>query len=192
MSRPDISQALEGLSAISGLFITTMPDCRLFDSWVREDSPWVAEDIAPYFGDLARANRRGLEALGTWSADMQVSIESADSLIVLREIGSNYAVAFIYDRETPLARVRLQVNQVLEKIRSLLPGIEDEERPEGVRVVEFLQRYAPEPHASLMRVALQTGVGMDALLRPESLTDEQVEAVKESARDILGLEHLHV
>jgi predicted regulator of Ras-like GTPase activity (Roadblock/LC7/MglB family) len=192
MSRQDISQALEGVSAIRGLFITAMPDCLLFDSWMREESTWVAEDVASYFGDLVRANREGLKALGSWSAEMQVTIESADSLIILRELESDFVIAFVFDRETPLGMVRLQVKQVLERIQSLLPAIEVEERPEGVRVVEFLQRYAPDPHASLMRVALQTGIEMDALRHPESLTVEQVEAVKESAQDILGLEHLHI
>jgi len=190
MSREDISQAFEDVSVIRGLFITSMPDCLLFDSWMRAGSEWNAEGVASYFGDLARANKEGLKALGSWSAEMQVTIQSADLLIVLREVETDFVIAFVFDRETPLDVVRLQIKRVLEHVGSFLPTVQAKEQPEGVRLVEFLQRYSPDPHAALLRVALQTGIDLEILQRPESLTPEQVEAVKESARDILGLQNL--
>ena len=190
MTTLELDEVVEGVPALRGLFVTLMPDCLLFDSWMRPGGDWTPEDVASYFGDLVRANREGLKSLRSWSADMQVTIESADALVVLKELRGDFVVSFVFDRETPLGMVRLFVKRLLQRVEVMLPEAHVEERPRAVRALEFLQRYAPDPHATLMRVALKSGLSMEALERAESLDDAAADRIEDAAKDILGLETL--
>jgi predicted regulator of Ras-like GTPase activity (Roadblock/LC7/MglB family) len=190
---PDyISQAVEDIPALKAVFVTAMPDCLLFASWLRADSDWSEEQVATYFGDLFRSNREGLKALGSWSSDMQVTIEAPDNLVILRELNSDFVCGCVYERSAALGLVRLHTKQLLDRISSTLPSFEAGQRPRGVRVVEFLDRYAPDPHAVLLRVSLCTRVPMETLNEPEKLSDEQVAQVESAACDILGLKALSI
>lgn len=190
MKTLELDEVVEGVPALRGLFVTLMPDCLLFDSWVRADGDWAPEDVASYFGDLVRANREGLKSLHSWSADMQVTIESADTLVVLKELRGDFVASFVFDRETPLGMVRLFVKRLLQRLEVMLPETLVEERPRAVRALEFLQRYAPDPHATLMRVALKSGLSMEVLEKAESLDDDAADRIEDAAKDILGLESL--
>jgi hypothetical protein len=188
-----LAHAVEDVPRLRAIFITAMPDALLYDYWISEKhQKWAAEEVASYFGDLIRANREGLKALGSWSSEMQVTIESADALVVLRELTPDFVCGGIFDREAPLGMVRLHLKRVTERLLAHLPKFEVEERPRGVRVVEFLQRYAPDPHMVLLRVAMQTGLEMDQLQAPEKLSQDEVAKIEEASRRILGLESLNV
>ena len=65
-------------------------------------------------------------------------------------------------------------------------------RPRAVRLLEFLHRYAPDPHVSLLRLSLRTGIALEKLDRPDLLTHEQVESMAASVRDIIGQEQLGI
>jgi len=190
MSDRSLEEALEGVPSLRAAFITAMPDCLLFDSWVREGENWSGEDVASFFGDLIRANREGLKALQAWSAEMQVTIESTDLLLVLREVSSDFVVSFAFERSAPLGMVRLHVKRVLTLLTEQLPKVEPQQRPRALRVAEFLTRYAPDAHTALKRAALRTGIPVDSLQNPQSLSATQVELFERSVCDILGLETL--
>ena len=190
MSLTDMTKVVEGIAGLRGVFVTLMPDCLLFDSWIRGNSDWIAEDIAAYFGDLVRSNREGLKSIESWAADMQVTIESADTLVVLRELEGGLVVSMIFDRAIPMGMVRLNVKRLLVRLKVALPSIEIEERPRAERLLEFLDRYAPDPHAVRMRVALQTGISLSEFDRPEGLSDAQADDIEESVKNILGLDSL--
>jgi len=188
VNHPSLSSIVEGVSSLRGLFVILMPDCLLYDSWLRESSSWVPEEVAAYFGDLVRANREGLRALSSWSADMQVTIESSDSLVILRELEGGFVVAFVYERSTPLGMVRLNTRKMLERLVLALPEAEVVERPRAVRLVEYLERYAPDPHAVLLRLSLQTGLPIEQLQRPEELGESDADNMEIGIRNILGLD----
>lgn len=192
MTDQSLQQAVEGVPSLRAVFVTAMPDCLLYDSWMREDESWSGEDVASYFGDLIRANREGLRALRAWSAEMQVTIESTDLLLVLRELSSDFVVGFAFERSSPLGMVRLHVKRVLGLLEDMLPKVRPEQRPRAVRVAEFLTRYAPDVHTALQRAALRSGVPVDVLRKPESLSTQQVERFERSVCDILGLESLNL
>jgi predicted regulator of Ras-like GTPase activity (Roadblock/LC7/MglB family) len=164
-----------------------MPDCLLFASWVRGEASLPVEDVAAYFGDLIRSNRRALSSLGAWTQEMQVTVEAADTLIVLREVNADFVCGALFDKDAPLGMVRLSMRRLLERVQAELPRVDAEARPRGVRVIEFLERYAPDPHTVLMRVALRTGLSADALASPQTWSPEQVTQVEEAACRILGL-----
>ena len=185
-----LDHAVEDIPSLRAVFVTAMPDCLLFDSWVRPDSNWTAEEVAAYFGDLFRANREGLKALGSWSSDMQVTLESPDHLIVLRELTQDFVCACVFERDAALGMVRLHLQRLIERVRATLPRFEVEERPRGVRIVEFLNRYAPDPHAVLLRVSLRARLPMERLERPETLDEGEIAALEGTACELLGLEAL--
>jgi predicted regulator of Ras-like GTPase activity (Roadblock/LC7/MglB family) len=190
MSERFLQRAVEDVPSLRAAFVTAMPDCLLYASWQAKEVEMAVEDVAAYFGDLLRSNRAGLKALGAWSADMQITIESADSLVILRELNADFVVGCIFERGAALGMVRLHVRRLIERITEHLPVTHAIERPRGVRIVEFLDRYAPDPHAVLLRVSLRTGIAVEALQAAERLSDEQVARLEEAACRILGLKQL--
>jgi hypothetical protein len=188
-----LAAAAAELHSLQACLVVAMPDCLLFSSWMRKDMQWAAEDAAGYFGDLIRANRRGLKAIGAWSGEMQVTIEANEALVILRELDESFACCAMFDKETPLGMVRLQLKMLLGRVGALLPKTGLEERPRGVRLIEFLERYAPDPHAVLLRVSTRTGLPVE-MLRDEAhkLTEAQVAEVEQTAKKILGLEQINI
>jgi len=187
-----LDRVAANVPSLRAVFITAMPDCLLYRSWTRGEVDWAVEDVASFFGDLIRANREGLKALGAWSSEMQATVESSDALIVLKELTEDFVCGCIFEAGAPLGMVRLHMKRMLEVIKEQLPQYEIERRPRGVRVVEFLRRYAPDPHSVLMRVALRSGLDIDLLENPETLNDEQIVKVEEATKRILGLTELNV
>jgi len=185
-----LEQAVAEVPQLIGIFVTAMPDALLFSSWVREGTDWSAEDVASYFGDLIRANRQGLKALGSWSSEMQVTIESAESLVVLRELSSDFVCGCVFERSAALGMVRLHLKRLLERVNQALPKVQAEDRPRGLRIMEFLDRYAPDPHAVTLRVSLRSGISLDELKSPGSLSPDQVKRLEETACKILGVNQL--
>ncbi|MEZ4363535.1 MAG: hypothetical protein R3B48_25390 [Kofleriaceae bacterium] len=185
-----LEQAVVEVPQLIGIFVTAMPDSLLFSSWVRDGTEWSAEDVASYFGDLVRSNRQGLKALGSWSSEMQVTIESAESLVVLREISADFVCGCVFERNAPLGMVRLHLKRLLERVAQALPKVQAEDRPRGTRIMEFLDRYAPDPHAVTLRVSLRSGIPVDDLKSPASLSADQIKRLEETACKILGVHQL--
>lgn len=188
----DLQKAIDNVDYLRGVFVTMMPDCLLYDSWMKSDFGWVAEDIASYFGDLLRANREALKALQSWSSQMQVTVESNDLLLVLSELESDFVIGFVFDRKAPLGMVRLHTKYMIQRIQEILPKFTVEQRPRSVRIIEFVQRYAPDPHTVMLRVSLQTRIPLESLNDASKLSDEQVVSLEETVCDILGLDSLNL
>lgn len=187
-----IERAASGFPALRGMMIVTMPDCLLYSSWRRRDVAFSAEDASSYFGDLVRANRRGLQSVGAWSTDMQVTIEGADVLVILREIDEHFVCCALFDREAPLGMIRLHLKMVLDEIRAALPKVELSQLSRGARIVQFVERYAPDPHAALLRIATRTRIPVERLRSAAQLDASEVLAVEEAAKRILGLENIEL
>lgn len=187
-----IEQVVAEIPQLIGIFVTAMPDSLLFASWVRPGTEWSAEDVAAYFGDLIRANRQGLKALGSWSSEMQVTIESAESLVVLRELSSDFVCGCVFERSAPLGMVRLHLKRLLERVVHALPRVQPEDRPRGIRIMEFLDRYAPDPHAVTLRVSLRAGIPLEELRTPATLSADQVRRLEDTACKILGVHQLNL
>jgi len=187
-----LSEVVVGIPSLRGVFITAMPDCLLYDAWTRPGEEWHAEEAASYFGDLIRANREGLKALRAWSAEMQITIESADVLLVIKEIREDFLVTLAFERKVPLGMARLDAKRVLERVAPTLPSVTAEERAHGLRLVEFLEKYAPDAHAALQRVALRTGIRIEALRDAATLGEDDTARLEDAVKGILGLEHLNL
>ena len=192
MTSDFLTHAVEDIPSLRAVFVTAMPDCLLFDSWLRADSDWKAEEVASYFGDLFRANRESLKSLGSWSADIQVTLESPEHLILIKELSADFVCACVFERDAALGMVRLHLQRLVERVRANLPKFEVSERPRGVRILEFLNRYAPDPHAVLLRISLRTRLPLEELEKPENLAPPQVENLEKTACELLGLQALNL
>lgn len=187
-----LADAVRDLTAIRAVFVTTMPDCLLFESWSKEGSDLNAEEVATYFGDLVRANREGLKALKSWSAEMQVTIESSDKLILLKEVNADFVCSVVFEQGSPLGLVRLQMKRLMERVAAVLPVFEVESRPRAVRILEFLNRYAPDPHTVMLRLSLRSAIPLERLEQPQLLDADAVASLEEAAKKILGLKTLNI
>jgi len=58
------------------------------------------------------------------------------------------------------------------------------------KLLEYLDGNAPDTHAALLRVSLQTGLPLSLLKTPERLSGEEFDQVTASVRRILGVEQL--
>ena len=82
----------------------------------------------------------------------------------------------------------IQTNPVEEARPASLASDDGSARSRAVQLLEYLQRNAPDPHVSLLRLSLRTGIALERLDRPDLLTDEQVETMAASIREIVGQE----
>lgn len=70
-------------------------------------------------------------------------------------------------------------------------GGDQDPTPKGTRLLKYLDTHAPDTHAALLRVSLQTGLPLTLLRMPDSLSDDEFAQVEESVRRILGVDQLN-
>lgn len=63
-------------------------------------------------------------------------------------------------------------------------------KSKSARLIEQLESEAPDKHAALQRLSLQTGYPLEVLQKPDSLTDEQANTVEAAIKRILGKDTL--
>jgi hypothetical protein len=176
--------------ALRGVLLVQMPDSTHFDSWMAE--PIDGESVAHYVGDMVRAHAHALEGLGSRTEKVDITIETGHLTVIVKPLTARISGAFLFDRLTPLGMARLELKRLLTHLVPNLPTEKVEHRPRGVRLMEFLRRYAPDPHAVFLRISLRTGIELSSLESPEALSVEEVSALEEATRYILGLETLSI
>ena len=264
MTTEEIGRVAVGAPALQQVVVVSLPECLPVKAWSRG----AARDddaSAAHLGSAFRAATDGISVLGIQGAVGGVTIETEDALVNVVPLTADAAAAFVFDRSAPLGLVRIQVRQLSDHLRGLLPAslpvptspepaatmiahapsmtprpvplpsqppprmpparapveppapapvappapvvppapaakasasvelpaaVPPETRSRGVRLMEFFERYAPDPHASQLRLSLRTGISLDELDRPDMLSEEQVETVAAAVRDILGQEHV--
>ncbi len=188
----NLKNEFQNFNGLQGVFITTLPDCLLFDSYLAQSKDWDMESIASYFGDLSRANREALKTLNQWSSNIQITIETPEMRVILKELPNNYVVGFLVDNRTPLGMVRMHTDRILKQISEQLEDKEAGEQPRVVRILKYLQRYSPDPHVALTRLALKTGIPYEKLNNPENLSNSEVQLIEEAIQQILGVTSLNI
>jgi predicted regulator of Ras-like GTPase activity (Roadblock/LC7/MglB family) len=189
-----IDDEIEGIAAaiepLRGLFVVTMPDCLPYASWRRGEDRFVPESFAAYVGGLWRANRHGLSLVGAVGRRAQLTVESDGMLLLLREATPGFLAALVFDSGAALGMARIQADRLVSALEPVLVSDSPPTGSRGQRLLEVLDRYAPDTHAALLRVSLQTGLPLSLLRAPDRLSSEEFEAVASSVRRILGLERL--
>jgi predicted regulator of Ras-like GTPase activity (Roadblock/LC7/MglB family) len=131
-----LARAIEGVPSLEAAFVVAMPDCLLVEAWMRPELDWPVDEAASWLGDLYRANREGLTALGTSPRSAQITVEAPDRLVLLGEVGRDFLCACVFDRCAALGMARLYLRRVLDRLAVLLPTITGEERPRATPALD--------------------------------------------------------
>lgn len=121
MSPNALERAASVIPSLRGVFVVGMPDCLLHDAWMRPGEPWAEDEAANQVGGLFQAHQLALRALSAWAPGMQVTVESSNLLLVMRELRAETVVAFAFDRASPLGMARLHVKRLLTTLANGLP-----------------------------------------------------------------------
>lgn len=132
----DVLQPVDGLRA---LIITVSPDNLLYDYWSREDLVGSPDESATFFGDLLRAHFEALETIHVPRGDIQITMETGDYVVVLKNMRDAYVVTFVFQREMPFGVVRMLSRQICELLLLQLPFYDED----GEEIV-FDPKLAPE------------------------------------------------
>lgn len=185
-----LTDAAAAAKNLEGVVVTRLPDCV---QWVGHSrAGWDRDEVAAYFGDIARANRNALKTVGTSTKDIGLTMEADDRVILTHDIRHDMVAVYIFDKNAPLGMIRLQAKKLSKVITANLPTEEVAERSRAERVMEFLLRYAPDAHAIPIRVSLQTGIPIDLLKAPEGLDTTQTQKLESAAKAILGVTSLRI
>lgn len=188
-----LEQELQHIPVLRGLLISVMPDCLLFDSYMPETQAWNKEDMASELGELFERSQHLMELFRS-TGQSQITVENDDAVLVVRKLADSFIVGMIFRPDTPLALIRVYAGQISEKVTERLQSVEvsdvQESFSSAVRILEYLKQYAPDPHTSLMRIALKTGIPLGTLNQPQQLNNEQTELLERAVCDILGLDEL--
>ncbi len=187
MFTENIAHMIQDTESLQAVYVSTLPDGLLYDTWTREDLSWNLTDAVSGFGELVETGRDVLGIFGAESPS-QMLIESPSAVIVLRELGKQFLACLIFDRETPLGLVRLHTQRLLQGIQRALPSHASDDLDRGAQLLDYLENQSPDPHASRLRISLQTGITIDQLEEPEGLTHDQVALLEQAICDIMGLD----
>lgn len=213
MAHKDRESIVSGINQLTGVLVITIPDCLLYSAWQRGDDSWDAEIVGAYIGQLMTSGIQGLRSQTEFGNILQVTLEMLDSLIVMRSTSNEeFVVAHFFESGTPLGWARLQAERTYPMFTEGLvePEIFEEDFPEpeefdappdmgdasqlskGERLMKYLDDNAPDTHAALLRVSLQTGLPLTLLRTPDKLSPDDYTKVEESVRLILGVDQLNV
>ena len=160
-------------------------------SYQRSTEIWDAGRLAEHIADVVQATARTLGQIDAGGEAEVLTIEARKRRISLVALDDEHVAAFVFDRDARLGMVRHRVLEAKPELNALLK--EQEPAPaKGAMVLQFLERNAPDTHAALLRVSLQTGLPMALLRAPESLSEAELESVSTSVRQILGVQSLGV
>ena len=185
-----LKESASAITHLEGVVIAQLPECVAWDSWSR--ASWDAEEVAAYFGDMSRAGRNALKTAGTAGDSLRLTLETGDKLVMVEELNSNFVAVYLFEKKIQMGMARLRMRQINKVIQSNLPGDELQERSRAERIMAFLLRYAPDAHAVPMRISLQTGILIDRLNQPDSLTPEETSLLEVAAQNVLGVQQLRI
>jgi predicted regulator of Ras-like GTPase activity (Roadblock/LC7/MglB family) len=175
---------------LQGVVIAQIPDCIAWESW--ENYKFDSHEIAAYFGDMVKAQRNACQSLAKNTDDIQLSIESNKQTILVSELTDNFIAIFIFNKDIPLGMARFESRYLSTLILENLPTENVVTRSHADRVIDFIQRYAPDPYSVLMRISLQTKIPYDKLKKPNTLSDKEIKNIELSAKSILGVTELNI
>jgi predicted regulator of Ras-like GTPase activity (Roadblock/LC7/MglB family) len=317
MRQNAIESLVSGIKQLNALLVVMVPDCLLFSAWQRAGQTWDAETAGAFLGELMHSTEQGTHAISGWSGGPAcITLESEAGLIIVRQVGEPFIVAYVFDKGTAIGWARLQIQRTLDDVER---AIQEEEKngvraavaspqaapawkaqntaprpapppaarpaqpaapqpaapqpaaprpapapaarpaqpaapkpapapaaarpaaaastpakpmpsptpvtrvtppsaapqatenktttgaapqpastapghdptPKGTRLIKYLDAHAPDTHAALLRVSLQTGLPLTLLRMPDSLSDDEFAQVEESVRRILGVDQLN-
>lgn len=112
MNIDSLQAFIEEVPQLDGLDVVTLPDCLPYFSWAKGGADETSDQRCAFAGDLVLTLARKLRRMDALSGMSQVTVETADGTLVIREIGSSFAVACSFQPDLPLGMVHVHVRQL--------------------------------------------------------------------------------
>lgn len=188
-----LEHELTKITSLQGLVISVMPDSLLYDSYFAQSGGVPEDDIASQLGELFQTCQ-GLSRMLKHKGDSQILVDGDSGPIIIQEVEKRFVAGMWFSAHTPLAVARSFAKHVVQLISERI-DTEKTSSPEefvsnAVRILRYLKQYAPDPHTSLMRIALKTGIPLPSLNQPQQLDELQTTKIERAVCDVLGVEEL--
>lgn len=213
MTNTDFATIVRGIEPLRACFIVEATSGALYREFTRGPMTVEPAVVARAVAGLARAQT---DVVGLAEPADLCTLEWPSVTVIVRSVSASALVAFFFDADTKLGVARMHIANVVDRLAAMLPSAHSrtvrsmpvvapsseagpepkpdpasaQEEPRGPRLIAYLDENAPDTHAALLRVSLQTGLPLSLLESPEKLSDEEFEQVTSSVRRILGVEQL--
>lgn len=210
MTSHDLASVVRDIEPLRACLIVEARSGALHEAFRREGVPADPEAVARAVAGLARAQTDVVELS---EAPQLTTLEWPDVTVVVRSVSAAALVVFFFEPSVSLGMLRMHVTNVVDAVAPLLPTVgaptarampavprapsEASSSSEGSiasrragKLLAYLDAEAPDTHAALLRVSLQTGLPLSVLETPERLSDDEFAQVTASVRRILGVEQL--
>jgi predicted regulator of Ras-like GTPase activity (Roadblock/LC7/MglB family) len=188
-----LEQEFSKIPSLQGVIVSVMPDGLLYDSYVPPSASWMADDVALKLAEVLQYSQQLSRAFDC-SPSNQMTLETDDGIVVIRELHQQFVVGTLFSEDLPMALIRSFSLRVIERIEQELAKKQTKSTPQAasnaMRVLRYLKQYTPDPHTSMMRVALKTGIPLSTLNQPQELNAEQTTKIETAVKEMLGLEEL--
>lgn len=138
--QPGLKSVAADIRGLEAAIVTVIPDNLLYDAWSRNDRVQDADEAATYFGDLVRIHFGALQSVGVERGNIQLTIESGDAIILVRNIRGNYVITLVFQDDVPLGLMRVHTQRLIEHVASTLPAFDGDEGS-----LPFQPKDAPKP-----------------------------------------------
>ena len=216
MTNTDFAALVRGIEPLRACLIVEATSGALHRDFRRGPMAVEPEVVARAVAGLARAQT---DIVGLAEPATLCTLEWPGVLVIVRSVSASALVVFFFNAGTKIGIARMHITNVVDQLDSMLPSPrshtvrtlptvtpEPEPAPEPApessiasdpdskaqRLLKYLDENAPDTHAALLRVSLQTGLPLSLLKTPEQLSTEEFDQVTASVRRILGVEQLPV
>lgn len=204
MTFVELAPVVHDIEPLRACLLVEASSGALGDAFVRGAARLVMEPdaLARAVAGLARAQTD----LVTGSEPARAcTLEWPEATVVVRAVGVDTLLVLYFAPDVALGLLRMHVGEVVSRVEAGLadgPGPQGDPaseppavselsaRSRGRELLAYLDEHAPDTHAALLRVSLQTGLPLSVLETPERLSDDEFAQVAASVRRILGVEHL--
>ncbi len=117
MSENQLQPLVSGIKQLDALLVVMIPDCLLVNSWQRSGQSWDPEAAGAFLGQLVHSTGQGLQSVAGWEVTpASLMLESANGLVIVREVHEPYIVAYVFEPGTAIGWARLQVQRTINSI----------------------------------------------------------------------------
>jgi len=216
MTNTDFDALVRGIEPLRACLIVEATSGALHREFRRGPLSVDPETVARAVAGLARAQT---DIVGLAEPATSCTLEWPGVVVIVRSVSASALVVFFFNAGIKLGIARMHITNVLDQLDAMLPSPrshtvrtlptvpppperDPEPEPEPAaafepdskaqRLLRYLDEHAPDTHAALLRVSLQTGLPLSLLKTPEQLSTEEFDQVTASVRRILGVEQLPV
>lgn len=193
----DLEQLVQDIPPLRACLVIASDSGHVHRAYQRDHRRY--DQAAQHLVALARAQAEvGL----TQEPAAYTLMQWSDLTVVMRTVSANALVAWFFGPDVTLGLARMHVDRVRAELEPLLPHADASTVREiraaepalqtspGKRLLDYLHAHAPDAHAALLRVSLQTGLPLSLLKAPDELSEPEFDKVMRSVQRILGVEQI--